>query len=229
MRRNSGIWRRSKAKIPAVGRIKMPYRGNRLGIAQSPTVCLSAQNKTKLMKTLADLFAEGERFGRYSLTENGTLYPTVICNTQQDSLSMFVYFKQFSDEADKKDFIHLARMFTVVNRATAAMIALEMWFTRRSPDDPDSFEPPSEAVDRVEGVLLAGQDGTQKKSKILPIVRINQGNFFNFGDWPDGELEMGGGWITGDLLCPWPPSEFEIAFARKLLEVRGVRFVIDRG
>jgi hypothetical protein len=64
----------------------------------------------------------------------------------------------FDNEESKDDFVMTARMICIAHGATACVMVLEAWVKfAQSGEKMDETEPPSEAFDRQEVVLLAGE------------------------------------------------------------------------
>ena len=62
-------------------------------------------------------------------------------------------------------------------------MALEAWIKFAKPGEKfDETEPPSEASDRQEVVVLLGESQHGHEQKFLPIFRSDNGNFFGFGE-----------------------------------------------
>ena len=88
-----------------------------------------------------------------------------------------------ADEGDKDEFATKARLMCIAHAATSVVMALEAWVKFAKPGEKfDETEPPSEAFDRQEVVVLMGESHTAKKQKFLPIIRSDNGKFFGFGE-----------------------------------------------
>lgn len=62
-------------------------------------------------------------------------------------------------------------------------MALEAWMKTATPGEKlDMTEPPSEAFDRQEVIVLMGESRDGRKQKFLPIIRSDNGKFFNLGE-----------------------------------------------
>ncbi len=69
-------------------------------------------------------------------------------------------------------------------------MVLEAWAKFAQPGETlDTTEPPSEALDRREVVMLMGESQQGQKRKLLPIVRSDNGRFFGFGESEMPELD----------------------------------------
>jgi hypothetical protein len=62
-------------------------------------------------------------------------------------------------------------------------MALEAWMKSATPGEKlDTTEPPSEAFDRQEVIVLMSESHSGQKQKFLPIIRSGNGKFFNLGE-----------------------------------------------
>jgi hypothetical protein len=85
----------------------------------------------------------------------------------------------------------------------------------------DETEPPSEAFDRQEVVVLMGESHAGQKQKFLPIIRSSYGKFFGFGESEAPTVdEMKGRFAQ--LLPTQVPDEGIREFAKAMLKVKGV-------
>lgn len=91
--------------------------------------------------------------------------------------------ESLEDGAAKDDFATNARLMCIAHAASACVMALEAWAKFATPGDKfDETEPPSEAVDRREVIVLMGESRVGQKQKFLPIIRSGNGKFFGFGE-----------------------------------------------
>ena len=74
----------------------------------------------------------------------------------------------------------------------------------------DMTEPPSEAFDRREVVVLTGETAQHCKQMLLPIIRTDAGGFFGFGEHDGPKLDN----FEGTLAQPLPPPKRTSAEAR---------------
>ena len=71
----------------------------------------------------------------------------------------------------------------IAHEATSVIMALEVWAKFAKPGEKfDETEPPSEAFDRREFVILMGESHDGQKQKFLPIIRSGNGKFFGFNE-----------------------------------------------
>ena len=91
----------------------------------------------------------------------------------------------------------------------------------------DEMEPPSEAFDRQEVVVLMGESHTGQKQKFLPIIRSDNGKFFGLGESDAPSMdEMKGRFAQ--LLPTKVPDEGIRLVAKAMLKVKGVGRVTQR-
>ena len=128
----------------------------------------------------------------------------------------------YRNAAAKDDFATTARLMCIAHAATACVMALEAWAKFAKPDEKlDMTEPPSETFDRQEFVVLMGETPGVWKQKFPPIIRIDAGGFFGFGerDVP-GVDEMKGRFAQ--LLPTKSPDDQTRLLAKTLLKVKGI-------
>jgi hypothetical protein len=82
-------------------------------------------------------------------------------------------------------------------------------------------EPPSEAFDRQEVVVLTGETAQHCKQMLLPIVRTDAGGFFGFGEHDGPKLDTFTGRFA-QLLPPKRPTAEGIELARAMLVAMGI-------
>lgn len=136
--------------------------------------------------------------------------------------------ESLADAAAKDEFATTARLMCIAQAATACVMALEAWVTFAVPGEKlDETEPPSEAFDRKEVVVLMGESQSGQKQKLLPIVRSDNGNFFGFGECEiPGLDEMKGRFAQ--LLPPKIPDAPIRDLAKAMLKVKGVKLAMPR-
>ena len=82
-------------------------------------------------------------------------------------------------------------------------------------------EPPSEAFDQREVVVLMGESRNGQKQKFLPIIRSGNGKFFNLGETTVSGMDK----IEGRFAQILPPKLADAQMrllAKTMLEVKGV-------
>jgi len=133
------------------------------------------------LETLDDLLAQAEHYANYSMRNIGRLPPTLFL-IGPDGPLMFVQESLTHNNA-KDEFATNARLMCIAHAATACVMALEAWVKFAKPGETfDETEPPSEAFDRREFVVLMGESHSGQKQKFLPIIRSGNGKFFGFGE-----------------------------------------------
>jgi hypothetical protein len=132
-------------------------------------------------ESLDDLLINAEHYANFSMRNMGRLPPTLFLIGANGPL-MFMP-DNLADEHAKDDFATTARLMCIAHAATAVVMALEVWMTCAKPDEKfDMTEPPSEAFDRQEVVMLNGEARDAQRQKFLPIIRSGNGKFFGFGE-----------------------------------------------
>jgi hypothetical protein len=85
----------------------------------------------------------------------------------------------------------------------------------------DMTEPPSEAFDRREAVVLSGETVERGRQMLLPIIRTDAGGLFGFGGHDGPQLDNFQGRFA-QLLPPKRPSAEGVKMARAMLAALGV-------
>ena len=133
------------------------------------------------LKTLDDLLAQAEHYANYSMRNMGRVPPTLFL-IGADGPVLFIP-ENMADERAKDDFATTARLMCIAHAASACVMTLEAWAKFATPGEKlDMTEPPSEAFDRREVVVLMGESRDGQKQKFLPIIRSDNGKFFGFGE-----------------------------------------------
>jgi len=106
--------------------------------------------------------------------------------------------------------------------ATAIVMALEAWMKTATPGEKfDMTEPPSEAFDRQEVIVLMGESQGGQKQKFLPIIRSGNKKFFGFGDSNMPSLDKIEGRFA-QILPPKVADDQMRLLAKTMLKVKGV-------
>jgi len=126
-------------------------------------------------------------------------------------------------DGDEKDaFVITARLLSVAHAATVVVLALEAWAKFAKPDEKlDPSEPPSEAFDRKEVIVLMGESHGGQKQKFLPIIRSDNGKFFGFGESDAPSMDKMEGRFA-QILPPNPYTAEHRELAHAMLKVKGV-------
>ena len=171
------------------------------------------------LENLDDLLAQAEHYANYSTRNLGRLPPTLFL-TGPDGLLMFMA-ESLADDSAKDDFATYARLACIAHGATAVVMALEAWIKFAKPGEKlDETEPPSEAVDRREVIVLMGESRSGQKQKFLPIIRSGNGKFFGLGDDEAPAMDQMKGCFA-QILPPKPPTAEIRALAQTLLKGGG--------
>ena len=127
-----------------------------------------------------------------------------------------------ADEDEKDAFATTARLMCIAHGATVAVMALEAWMKTAKPGEKfDMTEPPSEAFDRQEVVVLMGEDRNGQKQQFLPIIRSDNGRFFGFGESELPVMDSMQGRFAG-ILPPKVATAEHRALAQAMLKIKGV-------
>ena len=174
------------------------------------------------LKTLDDLLAQAEHYANYSMRNMGRVPPTLFL-IGADGPVLFIP-ESMADDRAKDDFATTARLMCIAHAASACVMTLEAWAKFATPGEKlDLTEPPSEAFDRREVVVLMGEAREGQKQKFLPIIRSDNGKFFGFGesDVPDMNELKG---RFAQLLPTKEPDDGLRQVAKAMLKVKGVKF-----
>ena len=172
------------------------------------------------LETLDDLLAQAEHYAGFCLRNSGKMAPTLFL-IGADGPMMFVP-ASLADENEKDAFATTARLMCIARAATVAVMALEAWMkTAKTDEKMDMTEPPSEAFDRQEAIVLMGESRGDQKQKFLPIIRSGNGKFFGFGEADTPGLEKMEGRFA-QILPPKVATAEHQALAKAMLKVKGV-------
>jgi hypothetical protein len=86
----------------------------------------------------------------------------------------------------------------------------------------DMTEPPSEAFDRQEVIVLMGESHSGQKQKFLPIIRSGNGKFFGLGETTVPGMDKMEGRFAQILPTKIPDKEMR-SLAQVMLQVKGVK------
>jgi hypothetical protein len=181
---------------------------------------MSPVQMPRQLQTLDDLLAQAEHYANYSMRNMGRVPPTLFL-IGPDGPLMFMP-ESLADEQAKDDFANMARLTCIAHAATATVMTLEAWMKSATPgEELDMTEPPSEAFDRREVVVLMGESRDGQKQKFLPIIRSDNGNFFGFGESDVPVIDQIKGRFA-QLLPPNAPTAEHRALAKAMLKVKGI-------
>jgi hypothetical protein len=172
------------------------------------------------LETLDDLLAQAEHYAEFCMRNSGKMSPTLFLIGTEGPL-MFVP-ASLVDANEKDDFATTARLVCIAHAATVAVIALEAWMKSATPGEKlDMTEPPSEAFDRQEVIVLMGESHGGQKQKFLPIIRHGNGKFFNLGETTVPGMDKIEGRFA-QILSPKMADEQTRLLAKTMLQVKGV-------
>jgi hypothetical protein len=108
------------------------------------------------VRALAELMAQAQSYADFSMRKIGQVPPTLIAESPKRPIHFIP--SSLADERAKNDFANTSRLVCIAYDVTAAGLVLESWMKMAKPDQPlDPAEPPSEAIDRQEVVVLLGE------------------------------------------------------------------------
>jgi hypothetical protein len=172
------------------------------------------------LETLDDLLAQAEHYAEFCMRNSGKMAPTLFL-IGADGPLMFVP-ASLADAGEKDDFATTARLLCIAHAATATAMALEAWIKSATPGEKlDMTEPPSEAFDRQEVIVLMGESHGGQKQKFLPIIRSDNGKFFGFGESNTPSMDKMEGRFA--QLLPTKVLDAQLReVAKVMLKVKGV-------
>jgi len=170
--------------------------------------------------SLDDLLARAEHYAEFSMRQMGRVPPTFLALCP--SGLTFYLPEAMGDERAKDNFAHTARLICLAHDASAVVMILEAWMKLAAPGETlDPKERPSEAIDRREVVVLAGEARGTQKQKFLPIIRTDAGGFFGFGESDVPQFDSLQGRFA-EILPPHPATKERQAQARLQLHAMGI-------
>jgi hypothetical protein len=158
-------------------------------------------------------------YAEFAMRSIGHVPPALLA----DSPSGFIQFVPASlkEERAEHNFANAARLTCIGYEVTAAVLVLEAWIKVAGPGERlDLTEPPSEAFDRREVVVLTGETAKQSVQRLLPIIRTDAGGFFGLGEHEGPHLDKFEGWFA-HLIPPKRPNAENREMARALLAAMG--------
>ena len=171
-------------------------------------------------KALDNLLAYAEDYAEFSMRNLGRVPPSLLAISPKGSIHFIP--ANLKDVRAKDNFANTARLICLAYGVTAAVIVLEAWMKTAKPGETlDSTEPPSEAFDRQEVVVITGEAIGQQKQKLLPIIRTDAGGFFGFGghDGPKFDNYQG---RFAQIIPPKKPTTEGQELARTMLAAMGI-------
>ena len=174
------------------------------------------------LKTLDDLLAQAEHYAEFCMRSSGKMAPTLFVIGADGPLMVAA---SSMDGVEKKDaFVTGARLLCIAQAATSVVMAMEAWMKfAQQGEQIDMTEPPSEAFDRQEVVVLMGESKIGQKQRILPIIRSGNGRFFGFKDTVMPQTDRFEGRFS-QILSPNTPTDEHRLIAKAMLELKGLNF-----
>ena len=169
---------------------------------------------------LDKLLAYAQGYAEFAMRNIGQVPPALLA----ESPTGFIHFvpDSLKDERAKDNLANTARLICIGYEVTAAVLVLEAWMKMAKPGETlDMSEPPSEAFDRREVVVLTGETAQHCKQLLLPIIRTDAGGFFGFGEHDGPKIDNFTGRFA-QLLPPERPNAEVREQARALLAAMGV-------
>jgi hypothetical protein len=195
------------------------HRQNRFLSFPSVRITILPVQPNKL-ETLDDLLAQAEHYAGFCMRNSGKMSPTLFL-IGADGPLMFCP-TSLLDETEKDAFAETARLVCIAHAATACVMALEAWMKTATPGEQmDMTEPPSEAFDRQEVIVLMGESPGGQKQKFLPIIRHDNGKFFNLSETTIPGMDK----MEGRFAQILPPKVADAGLrevAKVMLKVKGV-------
>ena len=169
---------------------------------------------------LDKLLALAQGYAEFSMRNIGHVPPALLADSP-NGVIQFVP-DSLQDVRAKDNFANTARLICLGYEVTAAVLVLEAWMKMAKPGEAlDMTEPPSEAFDRREVVVLTGETVGHGEQRLLPIIRTDAGGFFGFGEHDGPKLDNFEGRFA-QLLPPKRPTAKDRELARALLAAMGV-------
>ena len=172
------------------------------------------------LESLDDLLAQAAHYAQFCMRNSGKMSPTLFL-IGADGPLMFVT-ASLVDANEKDAFANTARLVCIAHAATVCVMALEAWMKTATPGEKmDMTEPPSEALDRQEVIVLMGESRDGQKQKFLPIIRHDNGKFFNLGETTVPDMDRMEGRFA-QILPPKVADDQMRLLAKTMLKVKGV-------
>jgi hypothetical protein len=174
-------------------------------------------------QTLDDLLANARHYAEFCMRGTGNLPPTLFLIASDGKQVMFMP-KNLEDVKAKDDFAAMSQLMAIASGATVAVLALEAWMkAAKLGETLDTTEPPSEAFDRQEVIVLMGESMTEgRKQQMLPIIRSDNHKFFGLGDSAVEKMDK----LEGRFLQLLPtkvPDKGMRELALAMLKVKGIQ------
>jgi hypothetical protein len=174
-------------------------------------------------QTLDDLLGNARHYADYCMRGTGNVPPTLFLIGHDGRQVMFMP-TNLADVKAKDDFARMSQLMAIASGAAVAILALEAWMKAAKPGETlDTTEPPSEAFDRQEVIVLMGESMAEgRKQQMLPIIRSGNHKFFGFGDSAVEKMDKLEGRFS-QLLPTKVPDEKMRELALAMLKVKGMQ------
>jgi hypothetical protein len=169
---------------------------------------------------LDKLLAYAEGYADFSMRNLGRVPPSLLAISPKGSFHFIP--SNLKNVRAKDTFANTARLICLAYGVTAAVIVLEAWMKTAKPGETlDATEPPSEAFDRPEVVVITGEAIGQQKQKLLPIIRTDAGGFFGFGEHTGPKFDNYKGRFA-QIIPPKKPTSEDQELAKTMLAAMGI-------
>ena len=169
---------------------------------------------------LDKLLALAQGYAEFAMRNIGHVPPALLADSPTGVIQFVPH--SLKDVRAKDNFANTAWLICLGYEVTAAVLVLEAWMKMARPGETlDMTEPPSEAFDRREVVVLTGETAQHSKQMLLPIIRTDAGGFFGFGEHDGPKLDN----FEGRFAQVLPPKQAtgEVReLARAMLAAMGV-------
>lgn len=176
--------------------------------------------KTNIIERLSlkDAFEAAARYSESAMQKFGQVPPTVFLVDENGAPLLYVA-DSLPDGDSKAHVDMMTQLLCIAHAATAVVMTLEIWRAPMAPGDEPQHFTPSEQPDRTECVLLMGEAPGVKQHMYLPIVRYDNGRFFNFGPGEVDSDQMTGRFTQ--LLPSQRPNAEMRKSAKAMLQTQG--------
>jgi hypothetical protein len=166
------------------------------------------------------LLDRAQGYAEYAMRNIGHVPPALLAASPVGSIHFLA--DSLEDERSKNTFANTARLICVGYGVTAAVLVVEAWMKVAKPGERlDPTEPPSEAFDRREVVMLTGEAAEGGMQRFLPIIRTDAGGLFGFGEFEGPKLGHFEGRFA-QILPPKTPDAGSRALTRAALAAMGI-------
>jgi hypothetical protein len=151
-----------------------------------------------------DLLDEARRFALHVLRTRGSLVPMLFLATEEGLLGFVPH--SIANEAAKDQFAQECRLMAVAKQAWMCAMVMETWVASVIDGKLDDT-PPSEALDRIEAVLIAIESRKKNCTFVQPVIRDRQCEVIRLSESIVPENIDLGGRFAAILPTHWPSEE----------------------